>query len=245
MIKMKLITRKSEVKMHLDLCIEAYKKNGIDACVVKLNREILSHKVKFPLLEYCGKMLFETIPENEHIDLLDKVHSLKTEGGNVILGIILQSRLPQYFNQSIQKATQYISDADIWYVFDIIGERVYGYSLLTEPEKTIPEIKKLSIHKTNWVIRALGAGSHYAIKKGLGKMNVTKIFKILLSMADSRDKEIRQGVGWAAKTTARFHPEIIEKYKREIENTDKVANWFRTKVRIGLERNRYAKRNRG
>ena len=170
-------------------------------------------------------------------------YRLKTEGGNVLLGIILQKRLTNHFNQSIEKAAEYIADADIWYVCDIIGERVFGYSLLHQPEKTIPEIIKLSNHPTHWVIRSLGAGSHYAIKKGLDKNNVKTVFSLLLSMANTKDKEIRQGVGWAAKTTAKFHPDIIEFYKIEIEDQEQVAQWFRKKIEIGLNRNNYAKRN--
>ena len=154
-----------------------------------------------------------------------------------------QKRLEDHYEESIQKATQYIADADIWYVCDIIGERVFGYSLLHQPEITIPVVQKLSNHPSNWVIRSLGAGIHYSIKKGLDKQNVNTLFQLLLSMANTKDKEIRQGIGWAAKTTARFHPEIIDQFETEIHNTEKVANWFRTKISIGLNRNNYAQRD--
>lgn len=240
---MRLVTRKSEIKELLTLCINTYYSDDLDACVSEFNKEILSHKVKFPLLEYCGETLYKTFSENEHIPFCDQIQALETEGGNVILGIILQKRLANHFNQSLIKATEYIAKADIWYVCDIIGERVFGYSLLHLPQKTIPKIKKLSCHPTNWVIRSLGAGTHYAIKKGLDKDNVAMVFKILLSMANTTDKEIRQGIGWAAKTTAKFHPDIIEYYNDKINNTEKVANWFRKKIEIGLNRNDYAKRN--
>ena len=61
---------------------------------------------------------------------------------------------------------------------------------------------------------------------------------------NSKEKEVRQGIGWAAKTTAKFHPDIIQQYQSEIHNQEKVANWFRRKIQIGLERHEYAKRNR-
>ena len=240
---MKLITKKSEIKEILEKCFEKYDQSGLESLVSEIHTSILSNKVKFPILEYCGETIYKTLPENQHILFCDNIQKLKTEGGNVLLGKILQKRLNSNFKQSIEKATEYIADADIWYVCDIIGERVYGYSLLHQPQKTILEIKKLSIHKNNWVIRSLGAGTHYAIKKGLDKSNVKTMFAILLSMANSKDKEIRQGVGWAGKTTAKFHPDIIKFYKSEIEDSEKVANWFRKKIEIGLNRNNYAKRN--
>ncbi len=240
---MKVITRKSEVNKRIIKCIEEYHSRGLASCIELLHTLILSQKVKFPLLEYCAEQFHLRLQEEEQIPFCDEIQSMRTEGGNVILGIMLQKRLQDHFLESMDKATEYVADADIWYVCDIIGERVFGYSLLFQPQITIPEIRKLFKHETNWVIRSLGAGAHYAIKKGLDANNAKTIFKILLSMANTKDKEIRQGIGWAAKTTAKFHPEIIEHFKTEIENTDRVANWFRAKIAIGLNRNTYAKGN--
>lgn len=240
---MKSITKKSVLIPILERCISTYHTDGLSACVTQFNDRILTNKIKFPLLEYCAAFLHDHLPPKDHIPFCNQIEPLKTIGGNVILGIILQKRLPDHFKESIDKATAYIAKAHIWYICDIIGERVYGYSLRHQPQKTIPEIERLSHHEANWVVRSLGAGAHYAIKKGLDKAYVSTVFKILLTMANTKDKEIRQGVGWAAKTTAKFHPEIIVKYQSEIDNTERVAGWFRTKIKIGLDRNRYAKRN--
>lgn len=240
---MQLITRKSEVRIRLQECIQAYDQNGLFACCDEIYKTLLSHKVKFPLLEFCGEQFYEHLLEIDHIPFCDRIQSLKTEGGNVILGIMLQKRLEHHYEESIEKATQYIADADIWYVCDIIGERVWGVSLLQTPEKTIHMIEKKAHHPSNWVIRSLGAGIHYAIKKGLPKNDVQTLFDLLLTCANTTDKEIRQGIGWAAKTTAKFHPDIILFRESELNNTQQVANWFRKKVAIGLERHQYAKRN--
>ncbi len=240
---MKRITRKSEIARLIDECLNQYNSKGFDVLITEVNEKILSNKVKFPLLEFCAETIYAKLPSTKHLVFCDRIESLKTEGGNVLLGIILQKRLSSHFKESISKAAEYISKADIWYVCDIIGERVFGYSLLSQPKKTIPEINKLINHETNWVIRSLGAGIHYAVKKGLDEENAKITFELLLSMANSKDKEIRQGVGWAAKTTAKFHPSIIEYYRNDIENVDEVANWFRKKIEIGLNRGSYAKRN--
>lgn len=236
---MKTITRKSEITILLEKCLSAYHSGGLAKCISELDALILSNKVKFPLLEYCAEQFYTQLSKTEHILFCDNIQSLKTEGGNVILGIILQKRLEDNFAESINKATEYIADADIWYVCDIMGERVFGHALLHRPKVTIPEIKRLSKHPSNWVNRSLGAGIHYAIKKGLDKKHVKTAFKILLSMANTTDKEIRQGVGWAAKTTAKFHPEIIGYFQGEIDNPFRAANWFRAKISIGLKRNSY------
>ncbi|NER12416.1 DNA alkylation repair protein [Leptobacterium flavescens] len=242
---MRIITRKGEITEEVRKCFQAYNENNsLQCCVDTLNSYLLQHKVKFPLLEFCGTTFFENLPEDQQIPFCDQIAALGTIGGNVIIGIILQKRLPNHFEESIEKATEYIIQGAEWYVCDIIGERVFGYSLLNEPYRTLLELKRLSVHENNWVVRSLGPACHYAIKKGLGKEEVKPVFEILLSMANRKDQQIRQGIGWAAKTTAKFHPDIIETYQKEIQNKRVVSSWFRTKVRIGLERYEYVNRNR-
>jgi len=238
---MRTISRKGDIKIEWEACKEVFDNEKMDLFIDTFHKRILSQKVKFPLLEYCAEEIYKLLPSDTQITFCDAIEKLKTEGGNVILGKVLQLRLPQHFNQSLEKATEYISKADIWYVCDIIGERVLGYALLHYPHKTLPEYQKLSSHSTNWVVRSLGAGGHYAIKKGLEKKEVQQLFEVLLTMANTNDKEVRQGVGWAAKTTAKFHPDLITHFEDGIENKDKVANWFRKKIEIGLNRNDYAK----
>lgn len=240
---MKMITRKSDLKPILAHCASIYSTEGMKALVSTVHEQILSHKVKFPLLEFCAETLFQTLPLPQQLTFCDQIEQLKTEGGNVILGFMLQLRLNDNFNESIDKATYYTSRAHIWYICDIIGERVYGYALLHFPKKAIPELQKLAHHRTHWVVRSIGAGIHYAIKKGLSATHVDTMFQLLLTLGNSKNKEIRQGIGWAAKTTARFHPQLIKKYTNEIENTEYVANWFRKKIEIGLQRHAYAQRN--
>ena len=238
---MQTISRKGDIQIEWEACKEVFNNEKMDLFIVTVHERILSQKVKFPLLEYCAEEIYKLLPTYTQIPFCDAIEKLKTEGGNVILGKILQLRLPQHFDQSLEKATEYISKADIWYVCDIIGERVFGYALLHYPDKMLAEYKKLSTHSTNWVVRSLGAGGHYAIKKGLSEKKVQQLFEVLLTMANTNDKEVRQGLGWAAKTTAKFHPDIISHFQAEINNKNKVANWFRKKIEIGLNRNAYAK----
>lgn len=235
------ISRKSEISLYLNQCIKAYQTSGISACVLILNQEILEKKVKFPLLEFCAKSLYKTIDLAEQIDFCNQVEALQQMGGNVILGMMLQCRLEIDFKESFQMAAHYISNGTEWYVSDIIGERVFGLGLLHQPEKALSLFHGFAKHPDQWVIRASGAGTHYAIKKGLKEEEVKQAFKYLLNWASSKHKEIRQGIGWAAKTTAKFHPDIIKEFDAQIQDSNLVANWFRRKIQIGLQRNAYQK----
>ncbi|MBR9922369.1 MAG: DNA alkylation repair protein [Bacteroidetes bacterium] len=234
---MQSITRKGDIQQIVADCLQTYQKEGLSACSDYAHSKLLSFKVRFPLLEYAGHLLFEGLAEKNQFSFCQHISDGKTEGGNVLIGIILQNRLSDV-EQTFAKAAQYIMAGTEWYVCDIIGERVFGYGLLTRAEACMPLFKKYIDHESPWVVRALGAGSHYAVKKGLPKEEVRGLFDLLLQQANTKEKEIRQGIGWAAKTCAKFHPDVIESYRTHIENENHVANWFRRKIEIGLERSR-------
>ena len=238
---MKTITKKGDLKNELDLCLSKITSGNINSFVEELNHRILRKKVKFPLLEYCASEINMSAAEQYHVSICDQISALRTIGGNVIIGILLQKRLADHFEESMKKSIEYIAIGGEWYVTDIIGERIYGWSLLHFPAKTLQLLKKLSSHTNHWVVRSIGPGLHYAIKKGLQIKYVEKVFALLLTLATAKDYHVKRGIGWAAKTTAKFHPEVIEKYAEVLENKEEVGQWFRTKVNIGLKRNAYAK----
>lgn len=243
---MKVISRKPIVRAEVEASLLAYESGGLSSLVKELDERLLQLKVRFPLLEYASELLFEAIEDEVQIPFCDRILALAREGGNVVLGKMLQLRLELHYQESLEKAAYYIASGQAWYVSDLIGERVFGVALLNFPERSLKAIHKLATHPSHWVLRALGAGSHYAVKKGLEKDWAEKLFQFLLTLAAHKDREVRRGIGWAAKTSARFHPEIIELYKEKIEDQAKVDNWFRRKVNMGLERNAYyAQRDRG
>lgn len=234
------ITKKTQIDELLNAYFQS-ETHSIDRLVEFLNNTILNKKVKFPLLEHCGRRLSQAVNEDRHFDLCDQIFDLKTIGGNVLIGVILQHQCEVDIQNTISKTVEIVSKADIWYICDIIGERVFGHCFRHHPKVMIPAMKRLIERENRWVIRSLGAGFHNAVKWGLPAKESASGFQLLLTLATSKDKEIRQGIGWAAKTTAKFHPDIIEKNRSVVDDSSKVAGWFRRKITIGLERNRYAK----
>ena len=239
---MKTTTRKSEIKVELEQCFSLLETSGIDSFIDALHSRILSSKVKFPLLEYCGVEIINRIDQSDHLVVCNKLVGTETIGENVIIGTILKQRLEIDFDESITEAIKFISLSWDWYVSDIIGERVFGHAFLNYPGRMLDTFDKLKDHESKWVVRAIGSGCHNAIKWGLPKPEVEKAFEVLLSLSWVRDHHIRRGIGWAAKTTATFHPDIIKKYEKEIYG-DNVGSWFRTKIKIGLSRHSYGLRN--
>ncbi|MCD6066438.1 MAG: alkylation repair protein [Bacteroidetes bacterium] len=233
---MESITRKPLVEAATANCFSAYEKHGLPAFVEAFNRQLLSKKIRFPLLEHAATLVFETIPYSEQIHFCDAVIDLHTIGGNTIAGKMLQLRSEKNLSTSLKKATEYIISGDKWYVCDIIGERVMGHGLLLYPEKVLPVLRRYAKHEDKWIVRSVGVATHYAVKKGLKKKDVETMFGILLSLANTTDFHTKKGIGWAAKTIAKFHPETIVKNKTAVYENPEVKQWFKTKIRIGLGR---------
>jgi len=237
---------KAQLKPVIGDLLDIYAQQGQDAFIGALDEKVLQQKIRFPVLEFAGLELYKAIPPGEQLPVLDRIVALHTVGGNVLAGIILQKRLDAHFNTSVQKAGEYMILGNEWYVCDIIGERVLGHALLTQPEKTIPMLKKLARHENKWLVRSVGVASHYAIKKGLPKVFVEEVFSILLGLSNATEFHTKKGIGWAAKTTAKFYPGIIESHRQHIDTSPEVKQWFKTKVKIGLGRtSKYANRYPG
>ena len=244
--EMKIIGGRAELKPILDAVITVYRAEGIDPFIKILHEAVLKRKIRYPVLEYAATELYNIIPDEEQVQVTDRIIMLGENGSEVIAGKILQLRLPRHYRSSIDKAISYISSGADWLCCDTMGERVEGHALLTMPEETIPLLKRFSQGDDKWIVRSVGVATHYAVKKGLKKKYAEEMFQILLSLAGSKDFHVKKGIGWAAKTIAKFHPDIIEQYADRINNDAEVKQWFKTKIKIGLGRkDKYADRYRG
>ena len=243
---MKTISSRSEIKPVINKALAAYEAFGIDEFIKTVHQEILKRKVKYLILEYVAAEFYSRIAEKNHMATADKIIMLDEKGSDVIAGKILQLRLAQHYDESMQKAIEYILRGSSWLACDTLGERVFGHALLTMPERTIPILKKLAKHESKWIVRSVGVAVHYAVKKGLMKIYVDEMFALLLSLTHTTDFHTKKGIGWAAKTTAKFHPDIVAKYHPEIDDDPQIKQWFKTKLKIGLGRaEKYAHRYTG
>ncbi|MFD2555500.1 DNA alkylation repair protein [Sphingobacterium tabacisoli] len=234
---MEKINSKVAVSNIIKESLEVLERCGADEFFATLHKDLLKKKIRFPLLEFATRQIIAQTPSSKQIQLADRIIEMQEIGSQVLAGIILQTRLDLDFEGSIAKACAYIQYGNEWYVCDIIGERVLGYALLTNPERTIPVLQRLSSHEDKWIVRTVGVATHYAVKKGLDKSFVETVFQILLNCTNTTDFHTKKGIGWGAKTVARFHPDIVAKYTAQIM-APTTRQWFRTKINIGLNRNK-------
>ncbi|XDD49733.1 DNA alkylation repair protein [Leptospira sp. WS92.C1] len=228
------ITSKKEIKNRIETIIKD--QNDKTVFIQRINSEILQKKVKFPLLEYAAQEIQSKISETKQIEFTNQIIDLRQMGGYVIAGMILQLRSDKHLDESLGKAVEYMILGNEWYVCDIIGERVMGYSLLKNPKHTIPILKTFIFYDNSWVTRSVGVATHYAVKKGLRKKYVEEMFRLLLTQSGTKDFHTKKGIGWAVKTIAKFHPDIIQKFDHTLTNDSDINPFFKTKIRIGLSR---------
>lgn len=238
-----IITSKSGLKALTEMVKHDLTKSETDF-IRSVHNHILKQKIRFPLLEFATKEIFNSIEQKEHFRLTDKIIELDEIGSYVIAGMVVQNHLKINNEEAIEKAIQYIIKGNKWYVCDIIGERVMGVCLLKTPEFMLPKLQEMAKNKNPWIVRCIGVAAHYAIKKGLEKQYVYQLFEILLHLGQETDFHIKKGIGWGAKTTAKFYPDIIADYGEQIESL--TGQWFKTKIKIGLSRSfKYASRYSG
>ncbi len=203
-------------------------------CIALLHKKILAEKTKFPILEYTTRELFQRIPEGCQIAFCDKITQLNEMGSSVVTGTALQMRLEDHLEESLEKSIEYIKHGNEWFHCDHLSERVLGFALLNYPEIMIPVLPAFLKEKDKWVVRMVGVAGHYAVKKGLKRTYVEELFELLIDNSDRTDSDEKSGIGWAAKTTAKFHPDIVEKYRGLLDSDPGIGQWFKTKVEIGL-----------
>ena len=228
----KTITRKSELAPITAKLVTTYQTGSMEAFWQILQKEVLEHKVKFPLLEQLAGTLHRYIPASQQLYIMDKLVALDYEGGYVLVGTFLAEIMKQNLPLAFGKAVEYYIKGDKWYVVDIIGHRVHGQGLLMNFEKTFPFIQQNLSHENDWVKRSTGVAIHLATKWGLPKADVARLLELCLAYAQSNNYQLRKGIGWAAKTIAKFHPDLIE--KRQVLRDPRVGQWFKKKVQIGL-----------
>lgn len=228
--------------MILSLLNEGIKKDfsNIDASLSYLEKTFLTQKIKFPLLEFLADHLSGLIPDQQKELFLKRLIATDALGSYVIAGKLLQNILPVKTTKALELAEEFIISGDAWFVCDIVGERVFGHALLTQPELSIKVLKGLTKHSNSWMLRVIGVAAHYAIKNGLRKNFAEEVFEILLSLSQAKDFHTKKGIGWAAKTAVKFYPDFASRYEGEITAS---GAWFKTKIKIGLGRSeKYAHR---
>ena len=198
-----------------------------------LENEVLVNRVKFPVLEHLAVHLNNWLEENHKAALMKQMADARYMSSYPVIGKLLQLKLPQNLVIAYDKAVAHIIQGDEWYVCDIISERVFGEGTLKDFDQSLDLFKKMGDHENFWIQRSIGIAAHYATKKKLPKDQVEELLLLMLNHAYKTQYFTKKGIGWAGKTIAKYHPDLIRKHETQMKATS-LSRWFIGKVNTGL-----------
>lgn len=198
-----------------------------------LDKEILCHRVKFPMLEYLAVEVNKMLSRQQEDDLMEKVATAKHISSYPMIGKLIQLRLTEGIETQYKLAIKHIIQGDEWYACDIISERVFGEGTLRDFDTSLNLMKNMGSHGNLWIERSIGIATHYATKKKLPKEQVEQLLLLMIEHAWNTQYFTKKGIGWAGKTIGKFHSDLIHKHADHMRAT-KLSRWFISKVNIGL-----------
>ncbi len=198
-----------------------------------VEQEILSFKIKFPLLEHFAVEVMELIPVGEHSKFLQWIVDKDYIGSYVIAGKFLQIKLSDNMLASFEDTVRYFIQGDKWYCCDIMSERVFGEALLLDFERAFLLLTDFTKHDNPWVRRGIGVSIHYAVKRKISPKKAQRLLDLTLSQLHDKHIEAKKGFGWGLKTLTKFHPMMVVKVKDKIEAPG-VSRYYRTKMNTGF-----------
>lgn len=230
---MKTITSKTSIAPVISELSQLAGNGDSEAYWQSLNEEILQHKVKFPILEYVALEINASHTRDREDLLIDKIAEARHISSYPVIGKLIQLRLDSELKTAYALAINHIIQGDEWYTCDIISERVFGEGTLRNFETSLAILKTMGDHGNLWIERSIGIAAHYATKKKLPKDQVEQLLLLMIQHAWKTQYFTKKGIGWAGKTIAKYHPDLIHKHV-DLMRATKLSRWFITKVNIGL-----------
>ena len=173
---------------------------------------ILNSKTAFSMLDLLGSRIGKESPERVN-DYLDRISTLRTMGGWVVIASALKSRLLVDFHGAINRCEKFTRLSDTWYGVDIFGERVPGPAMVADLETTLEIIGPWQEDDNRWIRRMVGVSVHFWAKASRGSKrfenDVELILNFLEPMFTERNYDAVKGIGWGLKTLGRYYPDIL------------------------------------
>jgi hypothetical protein len=184
---------------------------------------VLAERTPFRLLGRIGEAIGASPLEEARPDhsrgvsaFLDRVASVGTEGGWVVIGCALGQQLGRDPAAAFARCRGYIVAADVWYGADILGERVPGPALLADFEPALALLAPWREDLNRWVRRTVGVAAHFWAKRSRGAVEHTARAEALLAflgpMFEEWEMDAVKGVGWGLKTLGRHYPDLVAEW---------------------------------
>jgi 3-methyladenine DNA glycosylase AlkD len=182
---------------------------------------ILQEKTPFRLLDVIGAEI--ALGDSESVNVfLEQIARNRTMGGWVVIASALRQQLADDLPGAFERCRRYVVSADVWYATDILGERVPGPALVSEPDRALAQLAPWREDENRWVRRTTGVAVHFWAKRSRGAAHLAQVASTLLDFLEpmfvERDTDAVKGVGWGLKTLGKHYPDL-------------TAEWLATQVR--------------
>jgi hypothetical protein len=129
-----------------------------------------------------------------------------------VIGSVLGQSLSAGMEEPLVLAGDFVTCAGLWYVCDILGERVAGQALVRDQARGMELLAPWRSDACPWVRRAVGVAGHYWVKRcarSAPAAAVSALLDYLSPMRAERNSDAAKGIGWALKTMGRHRPEVV------------------------------------
>lgn len=144
---------------------------------------------------------------------LDHIAARKTEGGWVVVGSLLRSQLDTDMPGAFTRCHKYLTNAEIWYVADILGERIPGPALLLDFDTALSLLNTWRADPIRWVRRDVGVAAHFWAKRSQFDIaQAQMLLSLLKTMFEEKNLDALKGVGWGLKTLGKYYPSQVTEW---------------------------------
>jgi hypothetical protein len=177
-----------------------------------------AQRTPFPLLECIGDTL--AMAPDEAVDgFLDHIASERNEGGWVVIGSALGTRLGRNPADVFAQCRDFVVRGDVWYVADILGERVPGPALLADFDHSLALLTSWREDPDRWVRRAAGVAIHFWAKRVRGApgthARARELLGFLEPVFEEHDPDAIKGLAWGLKTLGKYYPDLTAAWLEE------------------------------
>ena len=225
---------KKELSQITDQLVVLYRKGALTAFRTLITEEILTQKLPFPKAEFVGKKLFDELGPRAAVRIANGITPTKLMPAFPISGIILQQLMEEDLDYAFFKAREYILWGNVWYVTDIISERVFGMGLLRHFDRTMLHLPLHQKHPVVWIQRSVGISIHLAVKWGLDAEKSSILLELCENQLDTKTLTVKKGIGWGLETITSFHPAMVNAWLSSKGGKDALPIWAQRKVETGL-----------
>jgi hypothetical protein len=191
--------------------------NQVEAAYALL-APLLDQRMPFRLLDLVGGALGDCPVESSDA-FLQTIAAGRSMGGWVVIASGLQPRLPGDLAGTLRRCHAYILQGDLWYVTDILGERVPGPALVQCFDPALRLLADWRFDPNPWVRRAVGVAIHLWTKRAHGDPAKLEQAGLLLDflapLLAERQVQAVKGVGWALKTMGKYYPDLLASWLAE------------------------------